>query len=129
MSGTTAGRRRSAGRDRDHLTPGRGRQVKLRYTGDEYAAIAAAARDAGLTPTGYAAEAALAAATGARAPSTAPRRLALLELMAARNQVRRIGVNINRAARVLNATGEPPEWLTQALAVADRAIADSTRPL
>jgi hypothetical protein len=42
--------------------------------------------------------------------------------MAARAQVRRIGLNVNQAARVLNTTGEPPVWLEQALAVTERAI-------
>ena len=44
----------------------------LRYSVAEFAQIDAAARDAGLTPSGYAAAAALAMATGA--PPPAPRR-------------------------------------------------------
>jgi hypothetical protein len=117
-------RQRAVGRDRDHLTPGRPRQVKLRYSDAEYAAIAQAAREAGLTPTGYAAEAALAAAHDSDAPSTAPWRVVLLELMDARGQVRRVGVNLNQATRAINATGEAPEWLAHALAMADRAVAN-----
>ncbi len=59
----------------------------LRYSDEEYAAVAEAAQAAGLTPTGYAAEAAaLAAAQSLEAPSTAPFREALLELMAARGR-------------------------------------------
>lgn len=115
-------RRRGAGRDRDHQRPGRPRQVMLRYTEEEFAAIEHAARGTGLTPTGYAAEAALAAAVGSDAPSTAPWRSALLELMDARSQVRRIGVNINQAARAINATGEPPVWLDHALVITARAV-------
>lgn len=115
--------RRRAGRDRDHARPGRARQVKLRYTEREYAALAAAAHLAGLTPSGYAAEAALAAATSGQPPSTAPWRAALVELIEARTQVRRIGVNVNQAAAVLNATGQPPVWLQRAVALADRAVA------
>lgn len=94
----------------------------LRYTEQEFTTIKQAARDAGLTPTGYAAEAALAAAVGTDAPSNAPWRLALLELMDARGQVRRIGVNINQAARAVNATGDPPVWLEHALAITGRAV-------
>ena len=94
----------------------------LRYTAEEFTAIEQAARDAGLTPTGYAAEAALAAAAGTDAPSTAPWRSALLELMDARGQVRRIGININQAARAINATGEPPVWIENALAITTRAV-------
>lgn len=121
-TGAPAGSRRRAGRDRDHAHPGRKRQIKLRYTEHEYAALAAAARLAGLTVTGYAADAALAAATNAEPPSTAPWRAALLELMEARTQVRRIGVNVNQAAAILNATGEPPPWLERAMTLADRAV-------
>jgi hypothetical protein len=116
------GRRRAPGRDRDHLTPGRPRQVKLRYSDEEYADVAHAARAAGLTPTGYAAEAALAAARDSQPPSTAPWRVALLELIDARGQVRRIGVNLNQATKAINATGEPPEWLDRALTLTDRAV-------
>ena len=115
-------RRRAPGRDRDHLSPRRGRQIKLRYTDAEYAAIARAARHAGLTPTGYAADAALAAATEAAAPTLAPWRSALQELMQARNQVRRVGTNINQAARTINADGEAPVWLQQAAAITTRSI-------
>lgn len=88
MTQPIRGRPRGPGRDRDHLTPRRSRQVNLRYTSQEYDAIAQAAREAGLTPTGYAAEAALATATATDTPSTAPWRVALLELIQARNQVR-----------------------------------------
>lgn len=116
-------RRRANGRDRRHLTPGRPRQVKLRYTDAEYAAVADAAHLAGLTPTGYAAEAALAAARHTTPPSTAPWRLALAELMAARGQVRRFASNVNQAARALNALGEAPEWLDRAVTVTNRAVA------
>ncbi len=115
-------RRRATGRDRTHLQPGRPRHVKLRYTEAEYAAVAEAARASGLTPTGYAAEAALAAAQGLDAPSMAPLREALLELMAARGQVRRFGVNVNQAVRELNATGEAPSLLVQAVALTSRAV-------
>jgi len=114
--------RRAPGRDRNHLRPRRPREIKVRYTHDEYAAVAEAARDTGLTPTGYVAEAALATATGNQTPTTAPWRTALLELMEARNQVRRIGTNINQAAVAINATGEPPPWLRQALDTTNRAV-------
>lgn len=94
----------------------------LRYSDEEYGAVAEAAQAAGLTPSGYAAEAALAAAHGLEAPATAPLREALLELMAARGQVRRFGVNVNQAVRELNATGEAPPWLAQAVLLTSRAV-------
>lgn len=115
-------RQRAAGRDRRHVRPGRPRQVKIRYTDDEYAALADAARLAGLTPIGYAGEAALAAARDTAPPSTAPWRVALAELMVARGQVRRFGSNVNQAARALNALGETPEWLAAAVAITERAV-------
>jgi uncharacterized protein (DUF1778 family) len=53
-----------AGRDRPHLFPGRPRGVNARFTDDEYAELATAADKAGLTPTGFCAQAALDAARG-----------------------------------------------------------------
>ena len=111
-----------AGRYRAHAQPGRTRQVRLRYSDQEYETVAGAADAAGLTTTGYVAEAALAAAAGAEPPTSAPWRDALIELIAARAQVRRIGLNINQAARVLNTTGDPPVWLEHAVAMTERAI-------
>jgi ABC-type transporter Mla subunit MlaD len=103
------------GRDRAHLAPGRRRRPFLRLAEDEYADIVSAARSAGLTPTGYAAEAALATARGGAAPLQEPWREVLAELMAARAQVRRFGNNVNQAVRHLNSTGEAPEALARAL--------------
>ena len=114
--------RRAPGRDRNHHRPRRPRQIKVRYTHDEYATIAGAARDTGLTPTGYVAEAALATANNTQTHSTAPWRTALLELMEARTQVRRIGTNINQATAAINATGEPPPWLQHAIAMTNKAV-------
>ena len=96
--------------------------AKLRVSVDEYTAIAGAAREAGLDPSGYAAETALAAAAGTDPPSAAPWRTALAELIEARTQVRRIGTNINQAARAINADGEPPPWLERAASTAERAL-------
>ena len=50
-------------------------------------------------------------------------RAALAELMSARVQVRRFGTNVNQAVAALNASGEAPEWLGQAVALAGRAVA------
>ena len=51
-----------------------------------------------------------------------PLREVLLELMAARTQVRRFGVNVNQAVRELNSTGIAPEWLGNAVALTSRAV-------
>ena len=42
--------------------------------------------------------------------------------MQARAQLRRYGNNINQAARVLNAGGQPPEWLTHAVALTNGVV-------
>jgi uncharacterized protein (DUF1778 family) len=51
--------RARTGRDRRHLCPGRARAVNARFTDDEYAELVTAADLAGLTPTGFCAQAAL----------------------------------------------------------------------
>jgi hypothetical protein len=116
-------RRHGAGaRNRDQLRPARPRQLKLRLSETEFAELVEAAGDAGLTPSGYAAEAALATARGTRPPAVQPWRAALGEVLAARTQVRRFGVNVNQAVRVLNATGEAPDWLQGAVVSTERAV-------
>jgi hypothetical protein len=110
-------------RHRSHGRPGRERRVNLRLSGEEYSALVAAAGMAGLTPAGFATEAALAAARGEAVPDHGRLRQLLLELMAARTQVRRYGVNVNRAVAQLQAAGEAPGWLERAAAGADRGVA------
>ena len=113
---------RSRGR-RSHHRTGRQRRVSLRLSEEEHAVLLAASATLGLTPAGFAAEAALAAAGGEGVPDHAALRAALVELMAARTQVRRYGVNVNQAVLRLNA-GEPaPRWLAGAVEKADRAVA------
>ena len=111
------------GRHREHLFPGRGRRVTVRLSDEEYAAVGAAAQRAGLTLAGYAARAAGAAARGGEAPTQAPLRDALAELMLARSQVRRFGTNVNQAVAALHATGTPPPALLAAVDVTARAVA------
>jgi len=109
-------------RHRDHRFPGRGRRVTVRLAVEELAAIELAAGRAGLTPTGFVGAAALAAARGSAGPAASESREALAELMAARAAVRRFGVNVNQAVAALNATGEAPDWLGQAVEAAARAV-------
>src|SRR4051812_5969260 len=115
-------RRRGPGQDRQHGFPRRSRNLFVRCTDAEYSDIAAAAARSGLTPTGFAAEAAIAAARGTESPASEPWREALAEVMAARAQVRRFGTNVNQAVRALNATGEAPDWLDRAVGIANRAV-------
>ncbi len=109
-------------RHRDHRFPRRSRQVMARLDAEEFAAIELAAGRAGLTPTGYVGAVALVVARGTAPPSPSQTREVLAELMAARAQVRRFGGNVNQAVAALHATGEPPEWLAQAVAVTARAV-------
>ncbi len=97
--------------------------MMLRYDENEFAAVSEAARRSGLTPSGFAAEVALAHATGGRPPKGEPLREALRELIAARTQVRRFAVNVNQAVAVLHGTGEAPEWLARATELTTRAVA------
>jgi hypothetical protein len=94
----------------------------LRYDEHEYEAVRDAAQRVGLTPTGYAAMAALAAATGRPPPTPDPLREALAEVLVARTQVRRFGVNVTQAVRELNSTGQAPEWLDRAVELTRRAV-------
>jgi hypothetical protein len=96
--------------------------VRVWLDEDEYAVIAAAARASGLTPTGYAAEAALAAARRERQQTPHAHVQAVRELMTTRAQLRRYGNNLNQAARILNAGGDPPPWLRNAIALTDRVV-------
>ena len=84
-------------RRRDRLTPGRRAKVTLRLSDAEYEVIAEAARRAGIGPSGYAAESAHAAALGDRPPRPEPWREPLLELMAARAQLRNLAVEVRSA--------------------------------
>lgn len=109
-------------RHREHRFPGRKRPVQVRFDEVEFAAVELAAGRAGLTPTGFVAAVAIAAATGSVPPASSQIREALLELMAARAVVRRVGGNLNQAVAALNASGEPPQWLVRAVEVTSRAV-------
>ena len=121
------GRIRSQGRDRDHRHPRRPRLVRVRLGEDEYDVVAAAARASGLTPTGYAAEAALAAARQAGQQTPSADVEAVRELMTTRAQLRRYGNNLNQAARILNA-GRRPTRLAEERHRPDRPSRSPHRP-
>ena len=100
----------------------RNRTILLRLGEEEYEAIVAAAARSGLTPTGWAAEAAVSLARNTAPPVPATRRAVLVELMQARIQLRRFGTNVNQAVAALNATGEAPVWLRQAVELCARVV-------
>lgn len=111
-----------AARRRSKDQPRRRRRVNLCLSEDEYSELGSGAAVAGLTPAGFATEAALAAARGDGMPEYRALRALLVELMAARTQVRRYGLNVNRAVAQFQATGETPRWLERAAAGADRGV-------
>lgn len=116
--------RTGRGRDRPHLYPGRPGRIAPRYTAQEVADIAVAAAAAGLTPTGFVAEAGLAAARGEQPSSLGRETLAQLqvELFDARVAVGRIGTNLNQGIAALHATGEAPAWLVRAAGLCEQRM-------
>jgi hypothetical protein len=109
-------------RHRRHRFPARTRVVKARYDETEFAAIAAAAERARLTPSGFLAAAGLAAAGQGPAPSQSVDRELLAELLRLRAAIRRYAVNVNQAVALMHSTGHTPIWLPQAVAGAHRAV-------
>lgn len=112
----------NAARHRRHRYPARTRVVKARYDEQEYAALAAAAAQARLTPSGFLAGAGLAAAGQGPGPSRSSDREVLAELLSLRSAIRRYAVNVNQAVAALHSTGDAPVWLARAVAGADRAV-------
>jgi len=119
------------GSDRRHQFPGRQQRVNLRFDANEHREVASAAARSGLTPAGFCANAALAAARGTTAPGSLVAgagvtryELAELqrELFAARTAVIRTGTNLNQATAALNATGEAPAWLDHAVKRCERSL-------
>jgi hypothetical protein len=94
----------------------------MRLADAEHAALSQAAERSGLTLSGYAATAALAAAAGQPAPDDRQAQRLMSELMATRAQLRRYGSNLNQVARALNAGGEAPEWVSVAVRLTDRVV-------
>lgn len=123
------GPRQRAGRDRRHEFPGRPLGISPSFTVAEHAQVSAAARRAGLTPTGFCAVAALAAARGETAAVT-PQQIefeALANLQAdlfdVRSAVNRVGTNLNQAVTALNSSGEAPVWLRAVVGMCARTLA------
>lgn len=145
QSGSAGDSTPTRGVDRRHLFPGRTRQVFVRLSTVEYEQIAAAAARADLTPTGYVAEAALAAAHATAPPggslsaigvSRADLARLQRELFATRTAVALIGTNLNQAVAALHTVGRPPANLAQAadrcqqvLAALDALVAGIDRRL
>jgi hypothetical protein len=114
------------GRDRRHLYPGRSRRIAPTFTEAECTEIVAAAAAAGVTPTGFCAEAALSAARSVRFTALSPDRETFADLQTQLFDVRvavgRIGTNLNQAVAAFNATGEPPDWLQRVAVLCERRM-------
>jgi hypothetical protein len=85
--------------------------MRFSLTQTEHAEVSAAASRAGRAHAAYAAEATLAVARGMVCTPDAVRRDALGDsdsLDWAAEQLRKVGVNLNQAVKVLNTTGQPP---------------------
>jgi hypothetical protein len=119
MTGT--GRRVVMGRRARQEVP-RPRLVKFFLSDEELAEVDGAAGRAGLARGAFAAQAALAAARGTKAPGSSPVREALVEVMTAAGLVRRAGTNLNQAVAKLNATGQPGPDLVPAAEFCGRVI-------
>jgi hypothetical protein len=121
-SSSRAGSARKVRQRRERQAVARPHLVKFVLTDEEFADFRDAAQRLGLAYGAYAAEAALAAARMADPPMPDPLREALIELMHASGQVRRIGVNLNQAVAALNATGVDPGNLLAYAAARVRAV-------
>jgi hypothetical protein len=103
-------------------------RINPSFTVAEHAEVVAAARRAGLTPTGFCATAALAAARG-ETSTVAPDRAEYealtnvqVELFDLRTAVNRVGTNLNQAVTALHSTGEAPVWLHTVVAMCARTL-------
>ena len=94
---TASSERHGQGRRRARQPAPRRHRVGFVLTDQEYAAVQAAAGQAGLSRGAYAAQVVLAAAEEKAPGADAPLRAALAELMHASGLVHRIGVNLNQA--------------------------------
>jgi len=121
-SGKDGGR---AVRHRRHRFTARTRVVRARYDEQEYAALAAAAERARLTPSGFLAGAGLAAAIHDPTPLQSVDGELLAELLSLRGRIRRYAVNVNQAVVLMRSTGETPVRLFRAVAGAHRAVASA----
>lgn len=115
------------GRDRRHQYPGRPGRIAPRFTEQEITELRQAAAAVGLTPTGFVAEAGLAAARATERPvelSAAREALAQLqsELFEVRVTVGRIGTNLNQAVAAFNTTSQAPLWLARAAQLCEQRM-------
>ena len=110
------------GTDRQHRRPARRRTVLLRLDDTEYDALVDAAANAGLTPSGFAAEAVVAVTQRTVSPNVDPARLLLQELMHIRTQIRRHNCDVRQALSQPTAGGNAPDRLAESLKLSNHAV-------
>jgi hypothetical protein len=134
ISGSSSAARGGQGRRRPPQPVPRTRTVEFTLTGEEYALLVEAARQAGMARRAYVATVVLdGAANGTTISSQDPLELILIELMRAAGLVRRITANLNQAVAKLTATGQSagdlPRYAAESTRRADHidAVADAVR--
>lgn len=101
----------------------RSRKVLAAFSDAEFMAVEAAARQSGLTVTGFVASRALAHARGEVSPLPSSVVEAMRDLMEARTLLRRYGTLLNQSVAKLNATGVADAGLAAAVERCDAATA------
>ncbi|MEU7802662.1 hypothetical protein AB0B10_25720 [Micromonospora arborensis] len=114
----------ASARHRPHLSPGRPHRIYPRLSDEENALVAEAARQAGLTAAGYAAQAVVAAARSNDPAFSSGGELQELqrELFAARRAVNMFGSNVNQAAAA-SSRGQVPGWAGESVRLCADAVA------
>ncbi|WP_344430747.1 plasmid mobilization relaxosome protein MobC [Streptomyces lavendulocolor] len=102
----------------------RSNRVNLAYNDAELTVLTAAAARAGMAPAAWAADAALSVAKEVFVPVATGTKEVLAEFIQARNQVARIGNNVNQIAKALNADDDATtsEQIAAALRVVETAV-------
>jgi hypothetical protein len=116
---------RGSGMRRVRQAGGRRRDVHVRLSEAEYAAVAARAAGARMTPASYLAAAGCEdrAGAGGQGWSLAQRRALAAELFGAGTMLRRAGENLNRLTRIAQAQGALPAEVPAAAAALSRHLA------
>ncbi|WP_203755408.1 hypothetical protein [Actinoplanes cyaneus] len=114
------------GRDRRHLYPGRVRRLAPRFTDDELGEVRNAAREVGMTPTGFLAEAALAYARRARPAGLEPvreqLRLLQLDLFETAAATGRISADLHDGVAVFAVSGVVPQALERVVRLCEQRL-------
>ena len=106
---------------------GRPRQIRVRFSDDEWHDISAAAGRAGWTVGGWTAATGVAAARRKPPPRLVVAEATLRELAETRRQLVRIGTLLNQSVKAVNATGQVPPGLAYLAGRVDVLIGELDR--